>query len=84
MKPTLKPVRRKMWLAIMPIPQEAPGRLTLVLVLVRKPRRKVRRQAVRRQAVRRQRMHRQKVHRPASLPRQQRLANSSNSLIHAV
>ena len=83
MKPTLKPVRRKMWLAIMPIPQEAPGRLTLVLVLVlvlvQKPRRKVLHQAVRRQ-----RMHRQKVHRPASLPRQQRLANSSNSLIHAV
>ena len=66
-----------MWLAIMPIPQEAPGRL--VLVLVQKPRRKVLHQAVRRQ-----RMHRQKVHRPASLPRQQRLANSSNSLIHAV
>lgn len=81
MKPTLKPARRKMWLVIIPIPQEAPGRLTLVPVpvLVQKPRRKVRHQVVYRQ-----RMHRQKVHRPASLPRQQRLANSNNSLILAV
>ena len=83
MKPTLKPVKRKMWLAIIPTPQAVPDRqaLTLVLVLVlvltlvqvlaltQVFRRKVRRRVVRL---------------PVSLPHQQRLANSRNSLILAV
>jgi len=73
MKPTLKPAKRKMWLAIIPTPQAVrdPLVLTLVLtlVLVQIPRRKVRHRV---------------VHRPASLLHQQRLANSHNSLILAV
>ena len=101
MKPTLKPAKRKMWLAIIPTPQAVPDRqvltlvlvlvlvltlvlvlvLTLVLVLVlvltlarvlalvQVPRRKVRHRVVRL---------------PVSLPHQQRLANSRNSLILAV
>jgi len=89
MKPTLKPAKRKMWLAIIPTPQAVPDRqvLTLVLVLVltlvqvlvltlvrvlalvQVPRRKVRHRVVRL---------------PASLPHQQRLANSRNSLTLAV
>ena len=87
MKPTLKPAKRKMWLAIIPTPQAVPDRQVLTLVLVRVqvltlvlvlalalalvqiPRRKVRHRVVRR---------------PASLPRQQRLAKSRNSLILAV
>ena len=91
MKPTLKPAKRKMWLAIIPTPQAVPNRqvLTLVLVLtlvrvlvlalalapapapalVQVPRRKVRHRVVRL---------------PVSLPHQQRLANSRNSLILAV
>ena len=93
MKPTLKPAKRKMWLAIIPTPQAVPDRQVLILILVRTlvqvlilvrvlvlalalalalvqvPRRKVRHRVVRR---------------PASLPHQQRLANSRNSLILAV
>jgi len=89
MKPTLKPAKRKMWLAIIPTPQAVPDRqvltlvqvqvlvltlvrllvLTLALALVQVPRRKVRHRVVRL---------------PASLPHQQRLANSRNSLILAV
>ena len=83
MKPTLKPAKRKMWLAIIPTPQAVPDRqvLTLVLVLVlvltlvqvlalgQVLRRKVRHRVVRL---------------PVSLPHQQRLANSRNSLILAV
>ena len=79
MKPTLKPVRRKMWLAIIPTPQAVPDRqvltlvlalaLALALALVQIPRRKVRHRVVRL---------------PVSLPHQQRLANSRNSLILAV
>ena len=83
MKPTLKPAKRKMWLAIIPTPQAVPDRqvltlvlvltlvrvLVLVLALVQVPRRKVRHRVVRL---------------PASLPHQQRLANSRNSLILAV
>ena len=81
MKPTLKPAKRKMWLAIIPTPQAVPNRqvlilvlvlvlvLTLVLALVQVLRRKVRHRVVRL---------------PVSLPHQQRLANSRNSLILAV
>jgi len=83
MKPTLKPAKRKMWLAIIPTPRAARDRqvltlvLTLVLILVlvlalalvQVPRRKVRHRVVRL---------------PVSLPHQQRLANSRNSLILAV
>ena len=81
MKPTLKPAKRKMWLAIIPTPQAVPSRqvlilvlvlvltLVLVLALVQVLRRKVRHRVVRL---------------PVSLPHQQRLANSRNSLILAV
>ena len=79
MKPTLKPAKRKMWLAIIPTPQAVPNRqvltlvlvlvLVLVLALVQVPRRKVRHRVVRL---------------PASLLHQQRLANSRNLLILAV
>ena len=91
MKPTLKPAKRKMWLAIIPTPQAVPDRqvltlvlalvlvlalilvlvlaLILVLALVQVLRLKVRHQVVRL---------------PVSLPHQQRLANSRNSLILAV
>ena len=85
MKPTLKPAKRKMWLAIIPTPQAVPDRqvltlvlvlvltlvlvLVLVLALVQVLRRKVRHRVVRL---------------PVSLPHQQRLANSRNSLILAV
>ena len=79
MKPTLKPVKRKMWLAIIPTSQAIPDRqvltlvlilvLVLVLTLVQVPRRKVRHRVVRL---------------PVSLPHQQRLANSRNSLILGV
>ena len=89
MKPTLKPAKRKMWLAIIPTPQAVPNRqvltlvlvlvlvltlvltlvLVLVLALVQVLRRKVRHRVVRL---------------PVSLPHQQRLANSRNSLILAV
>ena len=87
MKPTLKPAKRKMWLAIIPTPKAVPNRqvltlvlvlvltlvltlvLVLVLALVQVLRRKVRHRVVRL---------------PVSLPHQQRLANSRNSLILAV
>ena len=85
MKPTLKQAKRRMWLATIPTPQAVLNRqvlilvlvlvlvqvrvLTLVLALVQVPRRKV--------------LHRV-VRLPVSLPHQQRLANSRNSLILAV
>jgi len=73
MKPTSKPVRRKMWLAIILIPQAVQDRLALVQIL----RRKVRHRAI-------NRPERRPVHRPASLPHQQRLVNSRNLLILAI
>ena len=73
MKPTSKPVRRKMWLAIILIPQAVQDRLALVQIL----RRKVRHRAINRPE------HRP-LHRPASLPHQQRLVNSRNLLILAI
>ena len=81
MKPTLKPVKRKMWLAIIPTPQAVPDRqaLTLVLVLVL-----TLVQVLALTQVFRRKVRRRVVRLPVSLPRQQRLANSRNSLILAV
>ena len=79
MKPTLKPVKRKMWLAIIPTPQAVPDRqvltLSLVLTLV---------QVLALTQVFRRKVRRRVVRLPVSLPHQQRLANSRNSLILAV
>ena len=79
MKPTLKPVKRKMWLAIIPTPQAVPDRqaLTLVLVLTLV-------QVLALTQVFRRKVRRRVVRLPVSLPHQQRLANSRNSLILAV
>ena len=81
MKPTLKPVKRKMWLAIIPTPQAVPDRqaLTLVLVLVL-----TLVQVLALTQVFRRKVRRRVVRPPVSLPHQQRLANSRNSLILAV
>ena len=95
MKLTLKPAKRKMWLAIIPTPQAVPDRqvLTLVLVLVLVLTLVLVRALVLTlvlalalvlvQVLRRKVRHRV-VRRPASLQHQQRLANSRNSLILAV
>ena len=79
MKPTLKPAKRKMWLAIIPTPQAVPDRqaLTLVLVLTLV-------QVLALTQVFRRKVRRRVVRLPVSLPHQQRLANSRNSLILAV
>ena len=79
MKPTLKPVKRKMWLAIIPTPQAVPDRqaLTLVLVLTLV-------QVLALTQVFRRKVRRRVVRLPVSLPHQQRLANSRNTLILAV
>ena len=79
MKPTLKPVKRKMWLAIIPTPQAVPDHqaLTLVLVLTLV-------QVLALTQVFRRKVRRRVVRLPVSLPHQQRLANSRNSLILAV
>lgn len=77
MKPTLKPVKRKMWLAIIPTPQAVLDRQALVLVLTLV-------QVLALTQVFRRKVRRRVVRLPVSLPRQQRLANSRNSLILAV
>ena len=85
MKPTLRPVRRKMSLAMVTARQAVPDRLIpgLVLVLVQINRRVAHLRVVRLRTVR-PRVVLRAVLRPASLPGQQRLANSRNSLILAV
>ena len=77
MKPTLKPVKRKMWLAIIPTPQAVLDRQALVLVLTLV-------QVLALTQVLRRKVRRRVVRPPVSLPHQQRLANSRNSLILAV
>ena len=77
MKPTLKPAKRKMWLAIIPTPQAVLDRQALVLVLTLV-------QVLALTQVLRRKVRRRVVRPPVSLPHQQRLANSRNSLILAV
>ena len=88
MKPTLRPVRRKMSLAMVTARQAALDRLIPGLVLVQINRRVAHLRVLRLLAVRlravRPRVVLRAVLRPASLPSQQRLANSRNSLILAV